>query len=41
MGSNGENFLQVFGFLWVVTIIIMLMFEKLRRMGTYVQNFQG
>ena len=40
MGNNGENFLQVFGFLWVVTIIIMLLFEKLRRMGMYVQNFQ-
>lgn len=41
MGNNGENFLQVFGFLWVVTIIIMLLFEKLRRMGNYVQRFQG
>lgn len=36
MQKNGENFLQVFGFLWVVTIIIMLLFEKLRRMGNYV-----
>ena len=36
MQKNGENFLQVFGFLWMVTIIIMLLFEKLRRMGTYV-----
>lgn len=38
MQKNGENFMQVFGFLWVVTIIIMLLFEKLRRMGAYVQQ---
>ncbi len=38
MANNGQNFLQVFGFLWVVTIIIMLLFEKLRRMGSYVQT---
>jgi len=38
MKDNGENFLQVFGFLWVVTIIIMLLFEKLRRMGAYVEK---
>lgn len=36
--DGGKNFLQVFGFLWVVTIIIMLMFEKLRRMGTYAKT---
>ncbi len=36
MEKSGENFLQVFGFLWVITIIIMLLFEKLRRMGKYV-----
>lgn len=35
--DGGKNFLQVFGFLWVVTIIIMLVFEKLRRMGTYAK----
>ena len=40
MINGGENFLQVFGFLWVTTIIIMLLFEKLRRMGSYVQDFQ-
>ena len=39
MGNSGENFLQVFGFLWVITIIIMLLFEKLRRMGNYVHPF--
>ncbi len=38
MQKDGENFLQVFGFLWVVTIIIMLLFEKLRRMGSYVED---
>ncbi len=33
MKDNGSNFLRVLGFLWVVTIIIMLVFEKLRRMS--------
>lgn len=33
MEDNGNNFLRVFGFLWVVTIIVMLLFEKLRRMS--------
>ncbi len=33
MKDNGSDFLQVFSFLWVVTIIIMLLFEKLRRMS--------
>jgi len=32
MKDNGNDFLRTFGFLWVVTIIIMLLFEKLRRM---------
>lgn len=42
MKNNGENFLQVFGFLWVVAIIIMLLFEKLRRMGAYLsEDTQG
>ena len=31
--SSGENFLKVFAFLWVVAIIVMLIFEKLRRMA--------
>jgi len=31
--NNGGDFLKVFAFLWVVTIIIMLLFEKLRRMN--------
>lgn len=33
MEDKGSNFLRVMGFLWVVTIIIMLIFEKLRRMS--------
>jgi RsiW-degrading membrane proteinase PrsW (M82 family) len=33
MKNNGSNFFTVFSFLWVVTIIIMLLFEKLRRMS--------
>ncbi|MCE9549298.1 PrsW family intramembrane metalloprotease, partial [Candidatus Nomurabacteria bacterium] len=31
--NNGTDFLKVFAFLWVVTIIVMLLFEKLRRMN--------
>lgn len=31
--NSGSDFLKVFAFLWVVTIIIMLLFEKLRRMN--------
>ena len=34
MDTSGNNFLQTFGFLWVVAIIIMLLFEKLRRMSS-------
>lgn len=33
IGGKGENFFAVFGFLWVISIITMLLFEKLRRMG--------
>jgi RsiW-degrading membrane proteinase PrsW (M82 family) len=33
MDKGGSNFLSVFGFLWVVTIINMLLLEKLRRMS--------
>ena len=36
MKGNGGNFLSVFGFLWVVAIINILIFEKLKRM-TIVQ----
>lgn len=32
--NNGKSFFGIFGFLWIVTIITMLMFEKLRRMST-------
>jgi RsiW-degrading membrane proteinase PrsW (M82 family) len=31
--NDGNDFLKVFGFLWVVTIVIMLLFEKVRRMS--------
>ncbi len=37
MKGSGENFLSVFGFLWVVAIINILIFEKIRRMGKYQQ----
>jgi len=33
MKNNGSDFLKVYAFLWVVTIIVMLLFEKLRRMS--------
>lgn len=33
MNNNGSDFLKVFAFLWVTTIIIMLLFEKIRRMS--------
>lgn len=33
MKNDGENFFSVFGFLWIITIITILMFEKLRRMS--------
>ena len=35
MNNNGENFLQVFAFLWVVSIINILVFEKVRRMSQH------
>jgi RsiW-degrading membrane proteinase PrsW (M82 family) len=36
MKGSGENFLSVFGFLWVVTIINILIFEKLKRMSKHL-----
>jgi RsiW-degrading membrane proteinase PrsW (M82 family) len=36
MERNGENFLEVFAFLWVVSIISILVFEKVRRMSQAV-----
>jgi protease PrsW len=30
--NGGADFLKVFGFLWVTAVVIMLVFEKLRRM---------
>ncbi len=31
--NNGEDYLKVFGFLWVLTIIFILIMEKLRRIN--------
>jgi RsiW-degrading membrane proteinase PrsW (M82 family) len=31
--NDGNDFLKVFAFLWVVTIIVILLFEKVRRMS--------
>ena len=39
MKGSGENFLSVFGFLWIVTIINILIFEKLKRIGKSVPVF--
>lgn len=36
--NDGEHFLTVFAFLWIVTIISMLLFEKLRRMSESIQE---
>ncbi len=33
MEGSRDNLLRVFSFLWVVTIIVMLLFEKIRRMN--------
>ena len=33
--NSGNDFLKVLAFLWVVTIIIMLLFEKVRRMSEH------
>lgn len=40
IGDEGINFLKILGFLWVVTIIIMLLFEKLRRMNGQSLNYK-
>ncbi len=37
MRNDGEDFLRIFGFLWVITIIFILILEKLRRIGPYYQ----
>ena len=34
--GGGENFFRVFGLLWVVTVIVLLFFEKLKRMGEHL-----
>ncbi len=31
--GDGNNFLETLAFLWVITIVLMLLFEKLRRMS--------
>jgi len=33
MKNNGSDFLKIFAFLWVVTIMVMLLFERLRRIS--------
>ncbi|KKQ35191.1 MAG: hypothetical protein US50_C0022G0004 [Candidatus Nomurabacteria bacterium GW2011_GWB1_37_5] len=38
MKSNGENFLQVFAFLWVFTVMILLIMEKIRRMSPSIMK---
>ena len=36
MKGSGGDILSIFGFLWVVTIINILVFEKLKRMAKYI-----
>ncbi len=36
--NDGNDFLKVFAFLWVVTIIVMLLFEKVRRMSETIER---
>ena len=38
MSGNGSNFLRILAFLWVVTIIVMLLFEKVRRISEKIIN---
>lgn len=38
MDNNGSDYLKVFAFLWVATIINLLLFEKLRRMGREINS---
>ncbi|MEK7459842.1 MAG: PrsW family glutamic-type intramembrane protease [Patescibacteria group bacterium] len=33
MKDSGNNFLRVFALLWVMTVVVMLLFEKLKRMS--------
>jgi RsiW-degrading membrane proteinase PrsW (M82 family) len=35
--TENQQFFRVFGFLWVVTIISILLFEKLRRLGSIIE----
>jgi len=37
MKGSGGNFISVFGFLWVIAIINILIFEKLKRMGQSIK----
>ncbi len=36
--NEGNDFLKVFAFLWIVTIIVMLLFEKVRRLSEDYQK---
>lgn len=36
--NNGQNFFSVFAFLWIVSVIVLLLFEKLRRMSAMVDD---
>lgn len=37
MKEGGDNTLQVFGFLWVVVVLVLLLIEKLRRMSGLIE----
>jgi protease PrsW len=38
INKNGSDFMKVFAFLWVATIIVMLLFEKVRRMSKHINH---
>jgi len=38
--NDGNDFLKVFAFLWVVAIIVMLLFEKVRRMSEDLEELE-
>ncbi len=38
ISNRGTDFLKVFAFLWIATIIVFLLFEKLRRMDSTIKR---
>lgn len=38
INNNGSDFMKVFAFLWVATILVLLLFEKVRRMSKHIYH---